>query len=201
MSETKRRFVMNAFKFFDLALLVVAFGLASMLSDASRGALSFVDFLSMKVTLGQCSDLCRAVPHLAPDLSLFGLYESKRLATRSSEMIDTAKAATLVAISLLFASSLFHIRMVNFSFAMLFWCVSTISIAFGRLAVRRWLGRMRHNGRNLHHILILGTNERATAFARRIEAQSDLGYRLLGFVDEEWEGIPGFLGSGYELCC
>ena len=33
---------------------------------------------------------------------------------------------------------------------------------------------------------------------RRIEAQSDLGYRLLGFVDEEWEGIPGFLGSGYE---
>ncbi len=33
MSETKRRFVMNAFKLFDLALLIVAFALASMLSD------------------------------------------------------------------------------------------------------------------------------------------------------------------------
>lgn len=201
MSETKRRFVMNAFKVFDLVLLVVAFGLASMLSDASRGGAAFVDFLSMKVTLGNVLTFAVLLPTWHVIFLLFGLYESKRLSTRSSEMIDTAKATTLVAISLLFASSLFHIRMVSFSFVVLFWCIGTISIAFGRLAVRRWLGSMRRNGRNLHHILILGTNERAITFASRIEAQSELGYRLLGFVDEEWEGIAGFLGSGYELTC
>jgi exopolysaccharide biosynthesis polyprenyl glycosylphosphotransferase len=201
MSEAKRRFVLNAFKVFDLVLLVVAFALASLLSDASRGTVSFVEFLSMKVTLGNVLTFAVLLPTWHLIFVLFGLYESKRLSSRSSEMIDTAKATTLLSILLLFASTFFHIRMVNLSFVALFWCVSTVSIAFGRFAVRWLLGKMRRNGRDLHHILILGTNERAIAFASRIEAQSELGYRLLGFVDEEWEGIAGFLGSGYDLCC
>jgi exopolysaccharide biosynthesis polyprenyl glycosylphosphotransferase len=201
MSETKRRFVLNAFKVFDLALLIVAFALASLLSDASRGTLSFVEFLSMKVTLGNVLTFVVLLPIWHLVFVLFGLYESKRLASRSSEMIDTAKATTLVSILLPLAASLFHIRMVTLSFVALYWCVSTVSIAFGRFAVRWLIGRMRRNGRNLHHILILGTNARATAFASRIEAQSELGYRLLGFVDQEWEGIAGFLGSGHQLCC
>lgn len=201
MSEAKRRFVLNAFKVFDLVLLVVAFALASLLSDASRGTLSFVEFLSMKVTLGNVLTFAVLLPTWHLIFVLFGLYESKRLSSRSSEMIDTAKATTLLSILLLFASTFFHIRMVNLSFVALFWCVGTVSIAFGRFAVRWLLGKMRRNGRDLHHILILGTNERAIAFASRIEAQSELGYRLLGFVDEEWEGIAGFLGSGYDLCC
>ncbi|MEQ1353512.1 MAG: sugar transferase [Candidatus Acidiferrum sp.] len=201
MSEAKRRFVLNAFKVFDLVLLVVAFALASLLSDASRGTVSFVEFLSMKVTLGNVLTFAVLLPTWHLIFVLFGLYESKRLSSRSSEMIDTAKATTLLSILLLFASTFFHIRMVNLAFVALFWCVSTVSIAFGRFAVRWLLGKMRRNGRDLHHILILGTNERAIAFASRIEAQSELGYRLLGFVDEEWEGIAGFLGTGYDLCC
>ena len=96
MSETKRRFVLNAFKVFDLALLVVAFGVASMLSDTSRGGVAFVDFLSMKVTLGNVLTFAVLLPTWHLIFLLFGLYESKRLATRSSEMIDTAKATTLV---------------------------------------------------------------------------------------------------------
>ncbi len=184
-----------------MVLLVVAFALASLLSDASRGTLSFVEFLSMKVTLGNVLTFAVLLPTWHLIFVLFGLYESKRLSSRSSEMIDTAKATTLLSILLLFASTFFHIRMVNLSFVALFWCVGTVSIAFGRFAVRWLLGKMRRNGRDLHHILILGTNERAIAFASRIEAQSELGYRLLGFVDEEWEGIAGFLGSGYDLCC
>lgn len=192
---------MNAFKVFDLALLIVAFALASLLSDGSRGTLSFVEFFSMKVTLGNVLTFVVLLPIWHLVFVLFRLYESKRLASRSSEMIDTAKATTLVSILLPLASSLFHIRMVTLSFVALYWCVSTVSIAFGRFAVRWLIGRMRRNGRNLHHILILGTNARATAFASRIEAQSELGYRLLGFVDQEWEGIAGFLGSGRQLCC
>jgi exopolysaccharide biosynthesis polyprenyl glycosylphosphotransferase len=50
-------------------------------------------------------------------------------------------------------------------------------------------------------VLILGTNWRAIEFARRIESRQELGYRVLGFVDDYWHGSPEFLTSGYELSC
>ena len=38
-------------------------------------------------------------------------------------------------------------------------------------------------------MLILGTNPRAVDFARRISAKQERGYRLLGFVDDDWPGL------------
>ncbi len=136
----------------------------------------------MKVTLGNVLTFVVLLPTWHLIFLLFGLYESKRLASRSSEMIDTAKATTLVAISLLFASSLFHIRMVNFSFAMLYWCVSTISIAFGRFAVR--LVGSGACGRTAETFTTFSSSapmNEPPPLRSRIEAQSELGYRLLGF--------------------
>jgi exopolysaccharide biosynthesis polyprenyl glycosylphosphotransferase len=37
-------------------------------------------------------------------------------------------------------------------------------------------------------MLIVGTNNRALEFAAAVEARPELGYRLLGFVDEQWVG-------------
>ena len=48
-------------------------------------------------------------------------------------------------------------------------------------------------------MLIVGTNERAREFARKIEDKQELGYHLLGFVDEQWKG-NGDLGKyGWKL--
>ena len=44
----------------------------------------------------------------------------------------------------------------------------------------KWI---RIQGRNLRHILIVGTNSRAVQFAKQIEAKSELGYIIAGFVD------------------
>jgi exopolysaccharide biosynthesis polyprenyl glycosylphosphotransferase len=63
------------------------------------------------------------------------------------------------------------------------------------------LGRVRLRGHNLRHVLIVGTNSRATDFARKIEARPDLGYRLLGFVDDEWPGQQECLQASYAVCC
>jgi hypothetical protein len=49
--------------------------------------------------------------------------------------------------------------------------------------------QLRIHGRDLRHLLILGTNQRAVEFARRIEANRTRGYHLLGFVDDDWPGI------------
>jgi exopolysaccharide biosynthesis polyprenyl glycosylphosphotransferase len=48
-------------------------------------------------------------------------------------------------------------------------------------------------------MLVLGTNPRAVEFARRISASRERGYRLLGFVDNEWPGMADFMQRGLLL--
>jgi exopolysaccharide biosynthesis polyprenyl glycosylphosphotransferase len=91
--------------------------------------------------------------------------------------------------------------MVTPGFILVFWLLSSTVVVAARLAARYTLGRLRLHGRNLRHVLILGTNGRAVEFARKIEGNPELGYRILGFVDEDWSGRQDFLKTGYSLCC
>jgi exopolysaccharide biosynthesis polyprenyl glycosylphosphotransferase len=50
-------------------------------------------------------------------------------------------------------------------------------------------------------MLILGTNSRAVTFATHIMTKPELGYRVLGFVDEDWPGLQEFRKSHRTLCC
>ncbi len=45
-------------------------------------------------------------------------------------------------------------------------------------------------------VLIVGTNERAMEFARQIVEQPELGYKIVGFVDDDWSGIEKFESTG-----
>ena len=47
--------------------------------------------------------------------------------------------------------------------------------------------------------MIVGTNSRAVTLAKKIESQADLGYRLIGFVDEHWTGEEQFHQAGYSV--
>jgi exopolysaccharide biosynthesis polyprenyl glycosylphosphotransferase len=53
------------------------------------------------------------------------------------------------------------------------------------MAMRLILIAVRYRGRNLRHIVVLGTNERAVQFAEKIGAHKEMGYNILGFVDNE----------------
>jgi exopolysaccharide biosynthesis polyprenyl glycosylphosphotransferase len=48
-------------------------------------------------------------------------------------------------------------------------------------------------------VLIVGTNPRAVCFARKIEARPELGYRIAGFLDDDWPGLAEFRKTGYPL--
>ena len=68
----------------------------------------------------------------------------------------------------------------------LFWTVSFFSLLVTRLCARLAMRMLRRRGRNLRHIVLVGSNRRAVALADRLVGNSDLGYRLAGFVDETW---------------
>jgi exopolysaccharide biosynthesis polyprenyl glycosylphosphotransferase len=55
------------------------------------------------------------------------------------------------------------------------------------------------HGRNLRHLLIIGTNPRAMEFASSIECRPELGYDLVGFVDDEWAGNREFRENGKSI--
>jgi exopolysaccharide biosynthesis polyprenyl glycosylphosphotransferase len=133
--------------------------------------------------------------------SICGFYQSKRLSSLTSLVTDAGKATTLAAVALMVMARFFQLNMVTLSFMLLFWLMSSVLIIVARVTVRYLLRKIRLHGHNLRHVLILGTNSRALEFARRLESKPELGYRVLGFVDDTWAGTATFGQSRYKLCC
>ena len=113
----------------------------------------------------------------------FGLYKPRRtyknIFSEATQIIRVNIVAfiTLVAI-------LFIINQPNFSRIMLF-LLAIIGSLFGiieRIIVRSALKHLRINNRNLKHILIVGDNDLAFTFARRIRENPYLGFVVSGFL-------------------
>jgi exopolysaccharide biosynthesis polyprenyl glycosylphosphotransferase len=199
VNETRRRLLLNALKLFDLGLIMAAFVLTVLIVYARHGSLAH--FLSMRVKLGNFAIFSLTVLAWHLVFSSCGMYGSKRLSTRGTEVADALKAATLCTVSLALVAGLFSVSMVTPRFSVIFWILSSASITVGRLLLRDFLRWIRREGHNLRHMLILGTNARALEFARGIEASPELGYRILGFVDEDWPKIGEFEKIGRPLAC
>jgi exopolysaccharide biosynthesis polyprenyl glycosylphosphotransferase len=194
----RRQILLNALKVFDLVLMMVAFGAAT-IAVSSRSPTSLTEFLSMRIKMGNLVIFCALllVWHLI--FSSFGIYTSRRLSRRRDEIFDIFKATTTGTTAIVVAAILFRIRMVRPIFVVVFWLVSTFSTVAGRLVLRFILSKVRQHGRNLRDMVIVGTNVRAVQFARKVEATPGLGYRVIGFVDDEWAGLSAFQSSGYPL--
>jgi exopolysaccharide biosynthesis polyprenyl glycosylphosphotransferase len=130
---------------------------------------------------------------------MFELYHSRRLSSRRSELIDVLKATSLGTLVIYLTAIFFKVQMVTPTFLVTFWAGSSIITVLSRIIFRRGLEWLRVRGRNLRFMLIAGTNPRAIRFARKIESQPELGYKLLGFVDNGWARKQEFRESGYHL--
>jgi exopolysaccharide biosynthesis polyprenyl glycosylphosphotransferase len=201
MNNARRKLLTNAFKLFDLGLMLLAFALASLavLHQSNTVTMSMTEFFSMRVKVQNFAifALLMLVWHLI--FSLMGLYASRRLSTRLrevGEVIKTTVAGTLV---ILVGSMVFHIKLITPLFLAVFWLVTTITTVSSRLMLREFLSFVRKRGRNLRHVVIVGTNGRALEFARRVGSHPELGYRIAGFVDQDWHGMDTFRQSGYVL--
>jgi exopolysaccharide biosynthesis polyprenyl glycosylphosphotransferase len=114
-------------------------------------------------------------------------------------VFDVMKAASLGS-AIVFAAAIFlRIRMVTPLFILIFWASSAFAGAASRVLLRTLLKGMRRQGRNLRHMVVVGTNPRALRFARKIESSPELGYRIIGFVDVPWAGMGIFEQTGYAL--
>jgi exopolysaccharide biosynthesis polyprenyl glycosylphosphotransferase len=198
--EIKRRFLVAALKILDLVLLATSFGLATIVIVQSGRAIPLAAFLSMRVKLGNFVLFAALLLAWHWLLVVCGLYHSKRVSTRIADLMGIAKATALSTVSLGVVTIVFGISMVKGSFLILFWLWSFLLIGASRMILKTFLTVVRRQGHNLRYLLILGTNSRAIEFARKI-ANPDLGYTLLGFVDDDWERMSEFRKTGFPLAC
>ncbi|WP_458454567.1 undecaprenyl-phosphate glucose phosphotransferase [Methanobrevibacter sp.] len=113
----------------------------------------------------------------------FGLYKPRRTYKNIfSEATQIIKVNILAFFTLV--GILFLINQPNFSRIMLF-LLMIIATFFGiieRFIIRSILKKLRANNRNIKHILIVGDNDLAYTFARKIRNNPYLGFDVSGFL-------------------
>jgi exopolysaccharide biosynthesis polyprenyl glycosylphosphotransferase len=201
MVTTRRYILLSLFKIFDLALLLGSFIAAAVPSLSAVGATSVTDFLSMRISVRNFVLFSGLLLLWHSLFSFFGLYESKRFSNQRREAIDVSKASSLGTFVLFLVGIPFNLSVIHPRFLAVFWLISTGTSVLSRGALRFLLKQIRQRGRNLRHVLIVGTNPRALELAGTLEAHSALGYRVLGFVDREWQGMEEFRKTGYTCVC
>jgi exopolysaccharide biosynthesis polyprenyl glycosylphosphotransferase len=102
---------------------------------------------------------------------------------------------------LFLSARVFHIGMVDHTFLLLFWACCTSLMVSARFAASAYLMSLRRQGKNSRFLLIVGTNQRAIDFADQLANRPDFGYKVVGFVDDDWQGIRSFEATRYTRCC
>jgi exopolysaccharide biosynthesis polyprenyl glycosylphosphotransferase len=192
---------LSSLKLFDVGLVILSYGLATVLSVTANRSIPLSDFLAMRVKLGNFLIFILALVFCHAVFSMYGLYRSRRLSSRMLEMADCLKATTLSSAVFLGVGFAFNIRMITPQFLLFFWLILSVVLVLTRVLLRVWLAEVRKHGRNLRYMLILGTNARAIEFARKIQSSPGRGYQILGFVDEDWAGLDEFRKTGFKLVC
>jgi exopolysaccharide biosynthesis polyprenyl glycosylphosphotransferase len=195
----KHRLIIGLLKLWDLALAGVAFALTTVYTVNAEHQVSLARFLAMRIRISNFFIVAFALVVCHVVFRMCGLYRSRRLSRRRAEAFDVLKATTLCTVFLAALSHFFSIRMITVLFLGVFWVLSTAVLVAGRLLLRLLAARIRKRGRDLRFMLILGSNPRAIEFARRIASNLSHGYRLLGFVDDEWPGIGGVSQAGFQV--
>lgn len=198
MKPRDRSAILNGLKIYDLVAMLLAFAVAAMAPFAQMDAPTFAEVLSMRIRLQNFLMFFVFVIAWHGMFAYFGLYLGPRLpSTSRGTSLDIAKAALGGTIVIWIATVAIHIELITMAFLMVFWVVS-----FGLCVLARSLLRaaLRHRSdKKSSHLVIVGTNPRAVAFAKRVESNADLDYRVVGFVDDHWAGDEAFRKSGYQV--
>src|SRR5580692_9602550 len=200
-NEIMRRIVFNALRVADIALVMLSFGAAAIVSVNTGKWTTVATVLASKVSLSSCVEFVIAILACHGVFSMCGLYQSKRMSTKGAEAAEVLRAMTVSTACIWCEGKLFYILIITPYFLVAFWAIGSAVVIATRMLLRYVLHGLRKRGRNLRHVLVLGTNARAIDFGRRVEAMPERGYRLLGFVDDDWPGMEGFKTTGFRLAC
>lgn len=196
MNLARRALLGMALKLGDLLIMVAAFTMASAYVADGIG---FGDFMAIRIKVSNFVLFLFLTLLWYTIFSLHGMYRSGRLTPAAMVVKRTVGATSWGTLMLVNAAFVFNMRLVTPAFIAIFWMSATALNVANRMLMRWLLTRVRLSGHNLRNVLMIGTNPRARGYAAKIASRPDLGYRVLGFVDDEWSGIAEFRKTGNRL--
>ncbi|MCU1303517.1 MAG: exopolysaccharide biosynthesis polyprenyl glycosylphosphotransferase [Candidatus Sulfotelmatobacter sp.] len=200
MGHFRRQVLLNSMKLFDLGAAMFAFALAAVVVS-QKATVSLTEFFAMRVKIQNFILFAVLMLIWHQIFVLFGMYASRRLAGRWDETLDALKATTLGTFVIMCTHLVVRMDLMTPEFLIVFWLAAVSTTASGRLIMRVVLRNARLRGRNLRDMLIVGTNPRAVQFACKMRDNQFFGYRVIGFVDQQWTGLSEFSQSGFSLAC
>jgi Undecaprenyl-phosphate glucose phosphotransferase len=208
MVKFQTRLMVGVFVLVDVLSTVLAWVLAYFLRFSSDLVLEYVPVTKGVPALSRYVLLIPVIAVLWPAVLYFhGLYQLKRGRSRIDEFFAIL-FSVLIATALLLGATL-YVRVYyryqpevsplwEYSQAVmgLFVVLDVIALNAGRSALRAYLKRMWTAGYNVRRVLVAGAGELGQQVAETILAHRELGFRLVGFVDDaapavkERGGVP-----------
>ncbi len=184
--HTKHQIIARASALADLLALLVAFLGATEFSSMIQTGFSLIDTLSTRYTVGNVAGFMILVGLWLMSYQWMDLYQPQsRRRDWLAEAAAIGKASAIGCIIFAASGLFFHIAL----FTPLFFSVFLPCVTFVDLLLRRItrfsLRSVNLGDRNERNVLIIGTNEAALSYAEMVKANQEIGYRLLGFLDDE----------------
>ena len=117
--------------------------------------------------------------------SLFNLYTSKRVSSRSDELLNIIKANTVGLLCVMVALYIFKLTHYSRSMILIFYMVNIVFETFVRNIIRYLLRYMRKKGYNKKYVLLVGYSRAAEEYIDRIHANPQWGYVVRGILDDK----------------
>jgi exopolysaccharide biosynthesis polyprenyl glycosylphosphotransferase len=183
----------------DLFSMAFSFLIAASMVISEVDGVSFSQFLSMRIRIINFVLFIIFGAIWYTVLSLSGAYYIRRLSHVKEEIKSILHGTSIGTLLLLGFGMIFSIKLVTPFFLIVFWVLTSSIAIFNRIFVKSIMVRLWVKGINLQSAVMVGSNVRAVRFAKNLASSPELGYRVLGFVDQDWPGNREFQESGYPL--
>ena len=180
MIKENQKFLNRLLVYFDIISMLLAFVLSWYIRFES-GLMKSKDFMSFNDYL---IPVIFAIPVYLIIYSFFRLYTPYRTKNIFEEFLNVFRANVLGILILILV--LYLIKKIDYSryFLFIFASCNTIITTMERSILRSVLKKMRKNGHNIKHILIVGYSNLTEEFLKRIKKNRQWGYHVIGILDD-----------------
>lgn len=165
-----------------LAWYIVYGSVHSLVTQANRNYMSVVYVIAGVLV----------VPYYLLLYAIFHLYAPKRVQTARAELANIFKANTIgvlsLALVLFFGGKNPYFYHFSRPMVVLFYVINTVAETAARNLLRYGLRKMRSQGYNQKHVLLVGYSKAAEGFIDRVKMNPEWGYQIRGILDDhaEW---------------
>ena len=184
MHEVRRRLLVDALRAVDLAVMAFAVGVGLAMSGQLMHPESLDQFFAVRIKLTNFAFVVGFSVVWLTIFNLFGLYRSRRIGMVSAEWWAIIKAVSVGTLLLSGLAPVFDLSAVNRVFVLSFFCTAMLGTILARSLLRVALGGVRRHGRNLRNLVIVGCGPRGAEIGKVVRGKPDLGYLLLGYIDD-----------------